>query len=125
MVREFQEKFKTYQDKFPGCIFESPRPLPLALERYDFLRRAQLMCTGSEQTNGMHQYVIWTAFEMEGLGVNLQHYNPLIDTRLATEFEVPESWELKAQLVFGKPTEKHPGAKPKNEISKSLKVFGK
>ncbi|KAL8793200.1 MAG: hypothetical protein Q9195_004230 [Heterodermia aff. obscurata] len=98
VVREFQEKFKTYQDRFPGW---------------------------SEQTNGMHQYVIWTAFELEGLGANLQHYNPLIDTRLATEFDVPETWELKAQLVFGKPTGEHPGAKPKNELSKSLKVFGK
>lgn len=84
-----------------------------------------LTFAGSEQTNGMHQYVLWTAFEQEGLGVNLQHYNPLIDVRLATEFEVPETWELKAQLVFGKPTGEHPGSKPKNEIAKSLKVFGK
>ena len=84
-----------------------------------------LTVAGSEQTNGMHQYVLWTAFEQEGLGCNLQHYNPLIDVRLATEFEVPETWELKAQLVFGKPTGEHPGSKPKNEIAKSLKVFGK
>ena len=89
------------------------------------ISRTQLMGLGSEQTNGMHQYVIWTALEMEGLGCNLQHYNPLIDTRLATEYGVPESWELKAQLVFGKPTGEHPEAKPKNEISKTLKVFGK
>ena len=73
----------------------------------------------------MHQYVLWTAFEVEGLGCNLQHYNPLIDLRLETEFDVPTTWSLKAQLVFGKPEGEKPGAKPKNELEKSLKVFGK
>ncbi|KAL8638895.1 MAG: hypothetical protein Q9228_004001 [Teloschistes exilis] len=97
-MRQFQEKFKTYQDKFPGW---------------------------SEQTNGMHQYVIWTALEAEGLGVNLQHYNPLIDVRLATEFKVPTEWDLKAQMVFGKPTSGP--AVPNKEfkpIEERLKVYG-
>ena len=84
-----------------------------------------LILSGSEQTNGMHQFVLWTAFEQEGLGANLQHYNPLIDVRIATEYNLPETWELKAQLVFGKPTGPHPDAKPKNELEKSLKVVGK
>ncbi|KAI9741980.1 MAG: hypothetical protein M1834_000369 [Cirrosporium novae-zelandiae] len=77
IVREFSDKFKTYASRFPGW---------------------------SEQTNGMHQYAIWTALESEGLGVNLQHYNPLIDVRLQTEWDIPESWALKAQMVFGKLT---------------------
>ncbi len=80
---------------------------------------------GSEQTNGMHQYVMWTAFDAEGLGCNLQHYNPLIDVRLETEFNIPTTWSMKAQLVFGKPEGEKPGPKPKNELEKSLKVFGK
>lgn len=71
----------------------------------------------------MHQFVLWTAFATEGLGCNLQHYNPLIDVKLRTQFEVPETWDLKAQLVFGKPEGERPGAKPKNELGKSLKVF--
>ena len=73
----------------------------------------------------MHQFVLWTAFEQEGLGCNLQHYNPLIDVRLATEYDIPESWDLKAQLVFGKPIGEHPGAKEKFAFAKTLKVFGK
>ena len=84
-----------------------------------------LILLGSEQTNGMHQFAVWTAFEQEGLGANLQHYNPLIDARIATEYDLPDTWELKAQLVFGKPTGPHPDAKPKNEVEKSLKVVGK
>ncbi|KAL8681572.1 MAG: hypothetical protein Q9186_002312 [Xanthomendoza sp. 1 TL-2023] len=97
-VREFQNKFKTYEDKFPGW---------------------------SEQTNGMHQFVIWTALEAEGLGVNLQHYNPLIDVRLETEFKVPPTWNLKAQMVFGKPTS-GPAFQNKEfkPVEERMKVFG-
>ncbi|KAL8695962.1 MAG: hypothetical protein Q9201_007887 [Fulgogasparrea decipioides] len=97
-VREFQEKFKTYEDKFPGW---------------------------SEQTNGMHQYVIWAALEAEGLGVNLQHYNPLIDVRLETEFNVPPTWSLKAQMVFGKPTS-GPAIQNKEfkPVEERMKIYG-
>lgn len=52
----------------------------------------------------MHQYFLWTALEQEGLGANLQHYNPLIDEKVASTWNVPNNWSLKAQLVFGKPT---------------------
>ncbi|KAL8918757.1 MAG: hypothetical protein Q9172_005291 [Xanthocarpia lactea] len=97
-VREFQNKFKTYEDKFPGW---------------------------SEQTNGMHQFVIWTALETEGLGVNLQHYNPLIDVRLETEYKVPPTWSLKAQMVFGKPTS-GPAVQDKEfkPVEERMKVYG-
>ena len=36
-----------------------------------------------------------------GLGANLQHYNPLIDEAVAKEWNLPESWKLRGQLVFG------------------------
>jgi uncharacterized protein len=58
----------------------------------------------------MHQYVLWTALEKEGFGANLQHYNPLIDQKIASTWNVPENWSLKSQLVFGKP-EGQPGEK--------------
>ncbi|KAI4220517.1 MAG: hypothetical protein L6R36_007572 [Xanthoria steineri] len=97
-VREFQNKFKTYEDKFPGW---------------------------SEQTSGMHQYHVWTALETEGLGVNLQHYNPLIDVRLETEYKVPSTWSLKAQMVFGKPTS-GPAVENKEfkPVEDRMKVYG-
>ena len=49
----------------------------------------------------MHQFAVWTALEQEGLGANLQHYNPLIDGRIMAEWDIPSEWELSAQLVFG------------------------
>jgi uncharacterized protein len=64
----------------------------------------------THQSNGMHQYYVWTALETHGLGVNLQHYNPLIDDEVKKTFEIPEHWVLKAQMVFGTPT-KEPAAK--------------
>ena len=71
----------------------------------------------------MHQYVLWTALEDEGLGVNLQHYNPLIDTRLETQYEVPDTWRLKAQMVFGTPAGP-PKEKTFKPIEERMKVFG-
>lgn len=49
----------------------------------------------------MHQYMMWTALEAEGLGANLQHYNPLVDQKAAEIWNVPMEWQMKAQLVFG------------------------
>lgn len=31
----------------------------------------------------------------------MQHYNPLIDDEVAKAFDVPSTWRLRAQLVFG------------------------
>lgn len=74
----------------------------------------------------MHQYVLWTALELEGLGVNLQHYNPPIDPRLQTEYNIPDTWTLKAQMVFGKPTApagEKSFANP-HAVEERVKVFG-
>lgn len=53
------------------------------------------------QSLGMQQHLLWTALELEGLGANLQHYNPLIDAKVAETWGLPASWKLNAQLVFG------------------------
>jgi uncharacterized protein len=44
---------------------------------------------------------LWDTLVDLGLSANLQHYNPLIDGALAKEFQVPETWQLKGQIVFG------------------------
>lgn len=59
----------------------------------------------SEHTSAMHQYMLWTALETEGLGCNLQHYNPIVDKEAAETWKVPAEWELIAQLVIGQPAE--------------------
>jgi uncharacterized protein len=54
-------------------------------------------------SNGMHQYYLWVALEAHGFGVNLQHYNPLIDEEVMKELGVRDRWKLRAQMVFGLP----------------------
>ncbi|KAI9705154.1 MAG: hypothetical protein M1820_005301 [Bogoriella megaspora] len=79
-----------------------------------------------QQSNGMHQYYLWTALETLGLGVNLQHYNPIIDAEVQKTWHVPLNWKLKAQMVFGVPKEgAAPGPKPqKLPLEQRLQVFG-
>lgn len=57
----------------------------------------------AHQSNGMHQYNLWVALEAHELGVNLQHYNPLIDEEARQEWVVRGSWKLRAGMVFGLP----------------------
>jgi predicted oxidoreductase (fatty acid repression mutant protein) len=75
------------------------------------------------QSDGMSQYALWTALEAEGLGCNLQHYNPLIDQKVAEQWGVDKDWELNAQLVFGKPEGK-PMDKTFLPVEDRFKSFG-
>ncbi|RAL12252.1 Nitroreductase [Aspergillus homomorphus CBS 101889] len=78
----------------------------------------------SEQTSGMHQLSAWTALETEGFGANLQHYNPIIDDKVATTFQVPAHWKLRAQLVFGAPQGGVPPPKEKKPLDELIRVLG-
>ena len=55
----------------------------------------------AEHADAMHQYAVWTTFAAAGIGANLQHYNPVIDQAVAEQWQIPASWTLRAQLVFG------------------------
>jgi uncharacterized protein len=74
-------------------------------------------------SDGMSQHITWTALEAEGLGANLQHYNPLIDASVQETWNVPKDWELSAQLVFGTPISP-PGEKTFDNLGERLKVYG-
>ncbi|EIM89054.1 Nitroreductase [Stereum hirsutum FP-91666 SS1] len=98
-TKALQSKFAIYADRFPEW---------------------------SAHTSAMHQYIVWTALEAEGLGASLQHYNPLIDAKVSAEWGIPLEWSLIAMLPFGKPTAPA-GPKPtgmKKPIEERLKVFG-
>lgn len=55
----------------------------------------------------MHQFIVWTALELQGLGCNLQHYNfmPEMVRQVREIWGLPDTWELNAQLVFGQPVD--------------------
>ncbi|TGZ82179.1 Nitroreductase [Ascodesmis nigricans] len=77
----------------------------------------------SEHTAGAHHINTWTALEAEGLGANLQHYNPLIDDAVRKEWNIPETWALRAQLVFGERAGE-PGPKTFVPIEERVKTYG-
>ena len=79
-----------------------------------------------EHSNGINQYVVWTAFCAEGLGANLQHYQKYLGETLAKTFGLPSTWEAKAQLVFGAPNGPPRGGveKPFADIEPRVKVLG-
>lgn len=96
IVEELQEKFPTYQERFP---------------------------IWSQHTNAMHQLMVWTVLSNEGIGASLQHYNPIIDEQVKAQWSLPESWQLVAQMPFGKPTDAPPEGKEKKPIYTRFLVF--
>lgn len=73
-------------------------------------------------SDGMLQHAIWTALEAEGLGANLQHYNSIAEDITKT-WDLPASWKLRAQLVFGGRVEE-PADKVSKPLEEKLRVFG-
>lgn len=72
-------------------------------QKREFPIYAEAMSVYSEQTSAMHQFAIWCMLEDMGFGASLQHYNPLIDSRIAEEWSIPTSWRLRAEMPFGIP----------------------
>lgn len=95
-VQGFQAQFPPFADKFP---------------------------LWAAQSNAIQQFILWTALEVEGLGANLQHYNPLIDQQVAEEWKIPSTWKLNAQLVFGGKAGEA-GDKEFKPLEERVKVFG-
>ncbi|KAI4724287.1 hypothetical protein E4T49_07956, partial [Aureobasidium sp. EXF-10728] len=80
-----------------------------------------------DHSSGMYQYVVWTALEAEGLGCNLQHYQNMMHEQMYAEWKIPETWQAKAQLVFGKPLSGPLVDKEKTfrDIEDCVKVYGR
>ncbi|WP_296194919.1 MULTISPECIES: nitroreductase family protein [unclassified Psychrobacter] len=97
VVRDMQAAAPLYADKFP---------------------------IWADQTNAMHQYIIWTALASIDVGANLQHYNPIIDKKVSEQWNIDEHWELNAQMVFGA-IEQPAGDKAFKPVEDRMKVFGK
>lgn len=76
----------------------------------------------SHHTSGMHQFIVWTTLELEGLGASLQHYNELIEDQVKEEWNLPDHWKLIAQMPFGKPTAQ-PGPKEMQPPADRMRVF--
>lgn len=96
VVKDLQARFALYAENFP---------------------------VWSEHASAMHQYAIWTTLAAAGIGANLQHYNPVIDQAVARQWDIPDNWTLRAQLVFGG-IEAPAGEKTFAPLQERLKVYG-
>ena len=74
VVKGLQEQFALYADNFP---------------------------VWSEHSSAIAQFAVWTALAEHNIGASLQHYNPIVDAEVATTFDIPANWKLRAQLVLG------------------------
>ncbi|MCQ2009616.1 MAG: nitroreductase family protein [Sporolactobacillus sp.] len=96
VVKSLQEQFALYADNFP---------------------------VWSEHSTGITQFAVWTALSEIGVGASLQHYNPLIDEAVQSEFNLPKNWKLRAQMPFGN-SAAPAGEKEFAPIDERVKVFG-
>lgn len=76
----------------------------------------------SLQANGMLEYIVWTALEAEDVGASLQHYNPLIDDEVKKAWNLPQKWQLLAQMPVGS-IEAPAGEKSFLPIDERVKIF--
>ena len=74
VVKGLQEQFPSYADNFP---------------------------IWSEQSTGIASFAVWNALAEAGVGANIQHYNPVIDEKVASEWDIPANLVLRAQMPFG------------------------
>ncbi|PLR76678.1 nitroreductase [Bacillus sp. V3-13] len=95
-----EEKMDSFKSGYGTVLFFEDQAVIESMQR-DFALYKDNFPVWAQQSNGMLQYVIWTALEAEGLGASLQHYNPLIDEEVRGEWKIPDNWKLIAQMPFG------------------------
>ena len=95
VVKGLQEQFPSYAENFP---------------------------LWSEQAHGISLYATWLALAEKNIGMNVQHYNPLVDTQLAEKYDIPSNWKLRAQAPFGAIVA--PAAEKEVQTENRFKVFG-
>ena len=96
VVQSLQERFPMYAENFPKWAQES---------------------------TAIAQYAVWLMLTEHQLGASIQHYNPLINTKVQEEWQLPESWTLLGQMPFGS-IEGAPAEKAHMLDSERFRVFG-
>ena len=102
------ERFETTRAKLAGfsaaagtvLFYEIDQKTEELMEMHPGYR--DLFPQWAEHGNAMMQFAFWTAIADMGLGANIQHYNPIIDSRVSEAFGIPDGYRLVAQMVFGR-----------------------
>ncbi|KAL4893534.1 Nitroreductase-like protein [Aspergillus ambiguus] len=78
-----------------------------------------------DHAQGIHQILVWTALDLEGVGANLQHMNaiPPIEAAIKKFAGVPEDYKLKAHLNYGDEQTARPETPKKLPIEETLTIL--
>ncbi|HEY8423613.1 MAG TPA: nitroreductase family protein [Clostridia bacterium] len=116
-----QEKLQTFKNGYGTILFFEDESVTKGLtQQYPLYKDS--FPVWAMQASGMFQYIVWTALSDMGLGVNLQHYNPLIDEAVKVHWNLPNEWKLVAQMPFGELLSPA-GEKEIMPTEKTLRVF--
>lgn len=116
-----EEKINSFQAGYASLLFLEDMTVVENLQKNYPLYKDNFPLW-SLQSSGMVQLVIWTALEEAGFGASLQHYNPLIDESVKSEWNLPPEWKLLAQMPFGKPSAQ-PSDKEFLPITERVRIF--
>ncbi|MDR0298509.1 MAG: nitroreductase family protein [Streptococcaceae bacterium] len=95
-----KEKLAGFQAGYGTVLFFEDQDVVNKL-KVDFAFYADKFDGFSAQATGIVAANTWSALADLGVGANLQHYNPVIDEAVAAAFNIPASYKLESQLVFG------------------------
>ncbi|KAI9040774.1 uncharacterized protein KD926_007717 [Aspergillus affinis] len=120
-----ENRFKSFRDAYGTIsIFEDHTAIEKLHDRFSKFP-ITVFENFAEHSNAMHQITLWTALELEGLGASLQHshFVPGVEDAIRSEFDLPSTWSVKAEIVFGGLSGERPIAPEKEPISTTVKVF--
>lgn len=101
-VETAKPKLHAFQSAIGTILFFEDENL-IKSQQENYPQYAPNFPTWSKHASGMAQIYVWTLLETEGYGVNLQHYGNLTEHALHTVYNLPESYKIQAEMVFGYP----------------------
>ena len=114
-------KINSFKKGLGTILFFEDTSVIAALQR-KFPLYAESFPIWSEQSSGMLQYMVWLALSENKIGATVQHYSPLIEEDIKTQFNLPDDWHLVSQMPFGS-IEATPCIKKINPIDTRVKIF--
>ena len=97
-----EEKLSAFQNGYGTILYFEDQDTVTGLQK-KYPLYEQNFPVWSLESSGMLQNTIWMMLEVAGFGVNLQHYNPLIDEKVQSNWNIPQSWKLLGEMPFGTP----------------------
>lgn len=116
-----EEKINSFKNGYGTVLFFEDNSIIEGLQKQFALYKDNFP-VWSQHTSAMHQMVIWTALDAEGLGASLQHYTELIEDEVKKTWQVPSHYKLIAQMPFGKPSA-GPSEKQYNPVEERVTVY--